>query len=188
MWNSSPMIRPPLTSTAPPMGFGWASATPRRARSNARSIHLSSAVRATSRALEETDPAASGVKTPDDDANFLSELKLRPPEIRLGYLLVEEGVDIGLGVEGDEVVDFFAGSDEADGEIQFAGDGYDDAAFGGAVELCQDNAGDAGVAPEFAGLVEAVLSGGGVENQENIVRRAGNNFCGGAFHFVQLGH
>ena len=93
-----------------------------------------------------------------------------------------------MGVEGDEVVDFFAGADEADGQIQLAGDGHDDAAFRGAVELGQDDSGYAGVAPEFAGLIEAVLPGGGVENQENIVRRAGNNFGGGAFLFVQLGH
>ena len=44
------------------------------------------------------------------------------------------------------------------------------------------------MAPEFAGLVEAVLSSGGVENQEDIVRRAGDDFGGRAFHFVQLGH
>src|ERR1700735_1466727 len=149
MWNPSPMMRPALTRTAPTIGFGCASATPRRAKSRARCMYTS-----------WDAPVA----------------------------LVEEGVDIGLGVEGNEVVDFFAGADETDGKIQFAGDGHDDAAFGGAVELGQDDAGDAGVAPEFAGLIEAVLPGSCVENQENIVRRAGDNFCGGAFHFVQLGH
>ena len=49
--------------------------------------------------------------------------------------LVEKGVDIGLGVEGDQVVDLFAGAYEADWEIQFVGDGDYDAAFGGAVEF-----------------------------------------------------
>ena len=102
--------------------------------------------------------------------------------------LVEERVDIGLRVEGDEVVDFFAGADEAYGEIEFAGDGDDDAAFGGAVELGQHDSGDASVAPEFAGLVEAILACGRVENEQDIVRRAGNNFSGGALHFFQLGH
>src|ERR1700732_1270898 len=102
--------------------------------------------------------------------------------------LVEERVDIGLRVEGDEVVDFFAGADKADGEVQFAGDGDNDAAFGGAVELGKHDTGNARVPPKLAGLVETILAGGRVENQENVMRRAGNNFRRGALHFFQLGH
>src|SRR5580658_9032036 len=44
------------------------------------------------------------------------------------------------------------------------------------------------MAPEFAGLVQAVLSGGGVEDEQYVMRRAGNYFGGGALHFVELGH
>src|SRR5579862_557254 len=102
--------------------------------------------------------------------------------------LVEEGVDIGLWVEGDEVVDLFTGADETDWEIQFVGDGDDDAALGGAVEFGEHDSCDAGVAPEFAGLVQAVLAGGGVEDEEHVVRRARDNFRGGALHFFELGH
>ncbi len=102
--------------------------------------------------------------------------------------LIEERVDVGLRVKGHQVVDFFACAYEADRQVQFARDGYDDAAFRCAVEFGQDDAGDAGVAPEFAGLIEAVLAGGGVEDEQHVVRRAGNYFGGGAFHFVQLGH
>src|SRR5579864_5597266 len=97
--------------------------------------------------------------------------------------LVEEGVDIGLGVEGDEVVDLLAGAYETDGEIQFVGDGDYDAAFGGAVEFSEDDTRDSGVAPEFTGLIEAILAGGGVEYEEHIVRRAWDDFRGGALHF-----
>src|SRR5580704_13910648 len=102
--------------------------------------------------------------------------------------LVEERVDIGLGIEGDEVVDLFACPYETDWEIQLVGDGDDDAAFCGAVELRKYYSGDAGVAPEFAGLIQAVLACGGVEDEKDIVRRAGNNFRGGALHFVEFGH
>ena len=41
---------------------------------------------------------------------------------------------------------------------------------------------------EFARLRKTVLSGGGVEDEQNIVRRAGNDFGGGALHFFELGH
>src|ERR1700761_9471113 len=67
---------------------------------------------------------------------------------------VEEGIDIGLRVEGDEMVDFFARADEAEGEIQLARDGDDYAALSGAVEFGEHDAGDSGLAPELAGLVQ----------------------------------
>src|SRR3984885_14712046 len=102
--------------------------------------------------------------------------------------LVKQRVDVGLGIEWNQVVDFFARADEADRQIQFAGDGYDDAAFGGAVEFGEHDAGDSGMAPEFAGLVEAVLSGGGVEDKQHVVRGAGDYLGGGALHLVELGH
>src|SRR5579862_7162927 len=102
------------------------------------------------------------------EANRSSAALIAPP-------LVEEGIDIGLGVEGNEVVDFFAGADEANREIEFAGDGDDDSAFGGAVELGEHDAGDAGMAPEFARLIEAILARGRVEHEEHVVRRAGND-------------
>src|SRR5271163_1613402 len=70
--------------------------------------------------------------------------------------LIEERVGISLRVEGDEIVHLLAGADEADGEIELARDGHDDAAFGRAVELGEHDAGDARVAPEFARLIQAV--------------------------------
>ena len=82
----------------------------------------------------------------------------------------------------------FADADEADGEIEFAGDGDGDAAFGGAVELGEDDAGDAGGLGEQAGLLEAVLAGGGVHDEEDFVGRAGDEAGGGAAHLVELVH
>ena len=101
---------------------------------------------------------------------------------------VEERVDVGLGIERDQVVDFFAGADEANRQIQFAGNGYHDAALGGSVEFGEHDARDSRMAPEFAGLIQAILSGGRVEYQQHIVRRAGNYLGCGALHFFQLGH
>ena len=66
--------------------------------------------------------------------------------------LVEQRIGVGLGVEGNEVVDLFAGADKTDGEAEFARDGDDDAAFGGAIELGENDAGDADAGGELAGL------------------------------------
>src|SRR5580658_1223582 len=85
-------------------------------------------------------------------------------KLRARVASIKERVDIGLGIEWDQIVDFFAGAHEADRQIQFAGDGYYDAAFGGAVEFGEHDAGDSSMAPEFAGLVESVLPGGGIED------------------------
>src|SRR5215469_6015417 len=101
---------------------------------------------------------------------------------------VEERVDIGLRIEGDKVVDLLAGPDEANGQIQFAGDCDDDAAFRGTVELGENDAGDSGVAPELARLVQAVLAGGGVEDEQYVMRSARHNLRGGALHFFELSH
>src|ERR1700746_579731 len=68
-------------------------------------------------------------------------------------MLVEEGVDIGLCVEGNQVVHLFAGTDETNWEIQFMGDGDDDAAFGGTVEFGEHYSCDAGMLPESARLL-----------------------------------
>jgi len=103
-------------------------------------------------------------------------------------VVVEKRVGVGLGVEGDEVVDLFAGADEADGQAEFAGDGDDDAAFGGAVELGEDDAGHADGRGELASLSETVLAGSGVHHQEDVVGSARNHFCGGAFHFFEFKH
>ena len=67
-------------------------------------------------------------------------------------------------------------------------DRNNDAALRGAIKFRQDDAGDDDGGSEFTGLGKPVLPGGGVENQQNIVRRAGNHFCGGALHFLELGH
>src|SRR5580698_324027 len=96
---------------------------------------------------------------------------------------VEKRIDVSFGVERNEIVDLLAGADEANGHAELAGDGNDDAALRGAVELGQNDAGDADRRCELACLREAVLSRGGVENEKNIVRRAGNDFSGGALHF-----
>lgn len=64
--------------------------------------------------------------------------------------LAEKGLDEGFGVEGLDVLRFFADADELDGDVGLVADGDDDAAFGGAIEFGEHNAGDMdGVAEDF---------------------------------------
>ena len=108
---------------------------------------------------------------------------------REGYAgLVEEGVDEGFAVEGEDVFEFFADAGVDDGEFELGGDGEDDAAFGGAVELGEDDAGDAGGFGEEAGLGEAVLAGCRVHDEEGLVGGAGDESLRGATHLVELLH
>jgi len=88
--------------------------------------------------------------------------------------LVEQRVNEAGWVEGEDVFHLFTYADVEHWQAEFAGDGDDDAAFGGAVQLGEDDAGDVGGFGEEAGLLEAVLAGGGVHDEEGLVRGAGD--------------
>src|SRR3954471_7707853 len=81
----------------------------------------------------------------------------------------DDGVDEGLGVEGSEVVRTLAEADELDRHAELALDGDDDAALGRAVELGQHDPRDVDGLREDLRLLEAVLAGGGVEDEEHLV-------------------
>src|SRR5690348_8223615 len=102
--------------------------------------------------------------------------------------LIEKGIRVRLGVKGNQIVDLFAGADKANRQAQLARNGDDDAAFRGAIELGENNPRNAHGRGEFAGLRQAVLSRGRVENEENIVWRAGDHFGRSALHFFEFGH
>src|SRR5699024_807273 len=82
---------------------------------------------------------------------------------------VEECIDEAFGGERREVVGAFAQSDELDRHPELALDGHDDAALGGAVELREDDSGDVDRLGEDLRLLHAVLPGGGVEDEEDLV-------------------
>ena len=98
------------------------------------------------------------------------------PRLRYGFCFGEEGFDEIFGVEGFDVFGFFAEADEFDGQIELVADGDDDAALGGAVEFGEEDAGDVDGLEEFLGLADGVLAGGGVEDEEDFVRGAGDAF------------
>ena len=75
-----------------------------------------------------------------------------------------------------------------DGELELGGDGEDNAAFGGSVELGEDDAGDAGSLGEEARLLQAILAGGCVHDEKGLVGGAGHELLGGAAHLVELLH
>src|SRR3954453_18457936 len=81
----------------------------------------------------------------------------------------DDGVDEGLGVEGREVVGTLAQADELDRHTELALDRDDDPALGRAVELGQDDARHVDRLGEDLGLLQAVLPGRRVEDEEHLV-------------------
>ena len=72
------------------------------------------------------------------------------------------------GVERRHVVGALAEPDELDRYAELALDLHHDAALGGPVELGEHDAGDVDDLAEDAGLDEAVLAGGGVEDEQHL--------------------
>ena len=90
----------------------------------------------------------------------------------------KQRLDKGIGVEWLEVVEGLADADEFDGQVDRLADGDDDAPLGGAVELGQDHAGAADALGEDLGLADRVLAVGGVEDEQDLVGRAGDLAAG----------
>ena len=72
----------------------------------------------------------------------------------------EEGFDKCFGVERFQVVDLFADADKLDRQADSLTDGDDHAAFGGAVEFGQHDAGAVDGFGKALGLADAGLAGG----------------------------
>ena len=84
-----------------------------------------------------------------------------------GQRLEQRGRE-GLRLERLEVVDAFAETDELDRQFQVVLDGQDHAAAGRAVEFRQHDAGDFADRHELFCLRDGVLTGGRVEDQEDL--------------------
>ena len=84
----------------------------------------------------------------------------------------EDGVHERRRVERRQVVRALAEPDQLHRDAELALHGDHDAALGGAVELGEHDAGDAGGLSEEAGLLEAILAGGGVDDEQGLVGRA----------------
>lgn len=91
------------------------------------------------------------------------------PAQRLESAALQHLFHEGAAFEELEVAEVFAGTDEARGDAELFLDGDDDAAFAAAIELGDDEAGEAGGFLEDAGLGDGVAAGGGVDNEEALV-------------------
>ena len=92
-------------------------------------------------------------------------------------IVVEETVDEELGRKVHQIVDSLTKTEIVYGQIQVVENGEYHTAFGGAVELGDDDACDARGFPKALGLFDGVLPGRAVEHQENFVRSAWHNFA-----------
>ena len=93
-----------------------------------------------------------------------------------------------LRVELAEVLARLADADVADRDPQLLRDGDHDAAFGGAVELGEDQPGDPDRLLELARLGERVLALVGIEHQQHLVRGGGVHAREHAPDLLQLFH
>src|SRR3954471_14219422 len=87
--------------------------------------------------------------------------------------LGKQRLDETFGFETLEVVDVLADADILDRDAEFFLDGDDDAALRGAVELREDDSGQIHRLLEDARLLQTVLPGNSVEDEEGLVRRSG---------------
>ena len=78
--------------------------------------------------------------------------------------------------------------DPADGNAQFPFNGQDDAAFGRAVELGQDDAGQGHDVAEELGLADGILSRRGIEDEQRFLGSPVDVAAGDAGHFSQFFH
>src|SRR5581483_7756535 len=85
----------------------------------------------------------------------------------------EQRLDELLGVEVDQVGGRLADAHQLDRDAELLLDGEDNPALGRAVELGQDHAGHVDGLPELLGLVEPVLAGRGVDDQQDLLEGAG---------------
>ena len=74
----------------------------------------------------------------------------------------EEGIHEFLGIERQQISSLFSHAYIANGNAQFARNRDDDAALRGAVELGENDSGDAGGFRELPRLLQTILPGGGV--------------------------
>ena len=86
---------------------------------------------------------------------------------------VEQGFDVLVGVEGDQVVGAFAQTDELYWDTELSLDRESNATFRRAVELRQHDTGQLSHITELLGLHQAILPGRGVENEKHLSDDAG---------------
>src|SRR3972149_11442564 len=105
-----------------------------------------------------------------------------------GKTPLNEGLYELSGIEDLKVLHALAHPDEPDGYLKLPGYGDDYAALGRAVELCEHDAGHAHCLVKHARLRKGVLSGGGVEHQQVLVRRVGDLPCSHLLDLLELLH
>src|SRR5665647_3244099 len=100
--------------------------------------------------------------------------------------VTEDPVDELDRIERGEIVHPFAEADQLDGDAKLALYLHDDAALRGSVELGEDDASDVDDLGERTSLGEAVLAGGGVENEQHLGDRG--DLLDDPLHLAELIH
>src|SRR5262249_40591636 len=100
----------------------------------------------------------------------------------------EQRLDVLLRIERLQILELLADADELHRQIELALDAEDGAALGGAVELCEDDAGTLDRLLELLRPHNRILTARSVEHEKDFMRRAGNAFAHDAMNLLQLAH
>src|SRR6266511_1782346 len=111
-----------------------------------------------------------------------------PPRPILLTPLLEQGLDVGVGVERFEVFELLADADELYRQADLAFDAEDGAALRRAIQLRQDDPRTLYRLLEVLRLDDGVLTAGGVEDEQLLVRGAGHGLADDAIDLLQLAH
>ena len=140
--------------------------------------------RARRRALQHVPTALAG-----RDGRLLGVLAAQAVLVRIEALVESADERRGelAGVEVAQVVDALAHADLHDGQPQLVAHGQRDAAFGRAIELRDDKGVQIQRAVELAGLLQAVLARGGVDDEHRVHRQL-RALAHHVHYFLQLAH
>ncbi len=105
---------------------------------------------------------------------------------RLEEDFVEDGVDVLVGFEGDQIVGTFSCADVVDRHFQLVGDAEDGSAFGRAVELGDDDTVNTDHCVESFGLIDGGAALGTVEDQQFPMRSPRQCLVGDTDHLFEL--
>ena len=104
------------------------------------------------------------------------------------FCLLKKSLNEGIGVEFGDVLWFFTEADELYGYVKLVLDGNDNAAASCSVEFCEENACEVDGLCEHFRLSNGVLSGGGVEYEQDFVGCVGDFSGDDVSNFCQLPH
>src|SRR5262245_37985813 len=101
---------------------------------------------------------------------------------------LQQSFEVRLPVKWSEIVELFAGADEAGGNSEVILDCYNNAGFAAAIEFGHDKASESKRVLKLACLAKRITARRRIDYQQGFVRRVRIEFAESAFYLLELGH